>query len=370
MDRDILARQQLAMRECGLDALVAYSPDNVAYGAGYLVPSQSLGMRHRHFATVCTSDGQSAMLLTANEVGEARTRCSIDTLYPYDEFVDDPMVVLAGILTDLGVADRSIGIELDALPADRWDGLRQCLPKADWRPASSAFSRARMVKTEREIRLLKESASIAMRAQLAAYPSLGPGTTEREAYRLVADQAIALGADNITMIQVAAGERSTFSNPSPGETAFLAGQPVKFDVFVAKEGYLSDTGRSVMIGSASQRQRRIWGRMQEVFDIIRQSVKPGVSTRELWNVFTREFGMRDMQPVMSFLGHGLGLSLHEEPFIAPNAETLLEPGMVFAVEPVFVDGREGYHLEDILLVTEDGYENLTPQFDRDLVVCS
>ncbi|MHA6797731.1 M24 family metallopeptidase (plasmid) [Pseudonocardia bannensis] len=369
MDREVLARQQIAMREFGLDALVAHSPDNVAYGAGYTVPSQSLGMRNRQFVTVCTSDGQSAMLLTANEVDEARDRSSIERLYPYDEFTEDPMAVLAGMLSDLGITDGAVGIELDAFPADRWQDLQRLTPKVGWRPAAAAFARARMVKTEREIALLRESAGIAVRAQMDAYPQLRPGMTEREAYRLVADRALALGADKIVMIQVAAGERSIYSNPSPGGTPFIAGEPVKFDVFVTKEGYLSDTGRSVVVGSASERQRRTWARMQDVFDVIRETIRPGVSTREVWDVFVREFGARSMAPAIRFLGHGLGLSLHEEPFIAAHSDTVLEPGMVFAVEPIFVDGREGYHLEDNLLVTEDGYENLTPQFGRELVEC-
>jgi Xaa-Pro aminopeptidase len=186
---------------------------------------------------------------------------------------------------------------------------------------------------------------------------------------MVANRALALGADDLVMIQVAAGERSIYSNPSPGDIQFVAGEPVKFDVFVTKQGYLSDTGRSIVIGSASEDQRRTWERMHEVFDLIKDAVRPGVSTVELWDLFVREFAARSMRPAIRFLGHGLGLSLHEEPFIAAHSDTVLEPGMVFAVEPVSVDGRNGYHLEDILLVTKDGHENLTPEFDRELVVC-
>jgi Xaa-Pro dipeptidase len=369
MDKDILARLQLAMNEFGLDALVAHSPDNVAYGAGYLVPSQSLGMRNRQFVTVFTADGRSAMLLTTNEVDEAKDRSAITQLYPYDEFTDDPMAVLAGMLRDLEVHTGVIGIELDAFPADRWEELRRLVPRGQWRPAAAAFARARMVKTPREIALLRESANIAVRAQREVYDALGPGVTERDAYRMVANRALALGADDLVMIQVAAGERSIYSNPSPGDIQFVAGEPVKFDVFVTKQGYLSDTGRSIVIGSASEDQRRTWGRMHEVFDLIKDAVRPGVSTRELWDLFVQEFAARSMRPAIRFLGHGLGLSLHEEPFIAAHSDTVLEPGMVFAVEPVFVDGRNGYHLEDILLVTKDGHENLTPEFDRELVVC-
>src|SRR5690606_21748084 len=103
------------MDELGLDALVAFSPDNVAYGAGYLVPSQVLGMRDRHFAVVATRNGDSAMLLTANERDEAESRGGIASLYPYDQFAEDPMRVLATVLADLGLTDATVGVELDAL---------------------------------------------------------------------------------------------------------------------------------------------------------------------------------------------------------------------------------------------------------------
>lgn len=369
MQEQILRRQQDAMATFGLDALIAYSTDNVAYSAGYTVPSQHLGMRHRQFATVCTSAGESAMLLTANEVDEARERSSIHTLHPYDEFNDDPMAVLANLLDGLGLAEATVGIELDAIPAERWEVLRARLPGVRWRAAAGAFAHARMVKTDPEIALLRESAAIAEQAQLDTYPLLEPGMTERDAYRMISDRALELGADDLVMIQVAAGHRSVYSNPSPGDTQLEPGQTVKFDVFLTRSGYLSDTGRSVVIGSASQRQRDTWAQMHDVFDILRDAVRPGITTRHLWDTFVQEFGKRSMQPAMRFLGHGLGLSLHEEPFLAAHTDTVLEPGMVFAIEPVFVDDGHGYHLEDNILVTKDGHENLTKNFPRELVVC-
>lgn len=369
MRPDIRLRQQSAMAEFGLSALVAFSTDNVAYGAGYQVPSQKLAMRHRHFAVVCTRDGRSAMMLTSNEVDEARDRTEIEDLYGYNEFTEDPVAVLCDILDDLGVADELIGIEVDALPVTLWLRLQELRPRLRWAPAADAFSRARMIKTSTEIDLLRQSADIAVAAQVDAYRAIRPGMTERDAFRLITDNALTRGADDIVMIQVAAGKRSTFSNPTPGDTPFRTGELVKFDVFVSKSGYLSDTGRSVAIAEASTLQRDTWSRMNDVFDLIRDAVRPGVATAELWSIFTREFAARQMTPAMTFLGHGLGLSLHEEPYIAAHTSTTLEPGMVFAIEPVFARPDEGYHLEDILLVTDDGYENLTPQFARDLTVC-
>ncbi|MGD9526516.1 M24 family metallopeptidase [Pseudonocardia sp.] len=362
-------RQQAAMASVGLDALVAVSVDNVAYGAGYVVPSQALGMRHRQFAVLATRDGDSAMLLTTNEVDEARERSPITSLVGYDEFTEDPMQVLGEMLRERGLSGARIGVELDVLPAVRWTSLRTALPDARFEPAAAAFDRARMIKTPAEVAHLREAAAIAMDAQLDAHAAFRAGMTEHEAYRLLADRALARGADKIVMIQVAAGTRSTLSNPSPGPTPFEDGRAVKVDVFVSRQGYLSDTGRSVVIGRSTPRQRDTWARMNDVMDLIRDEVRPGTATGQLWTLFVREFGRRGLAPAIRFLGHGLGLSLHEEPYIAAHADTLLEPGMVFAVEPIGIDEGNGYHLEDILLVTEDGHENLTPRFPRELVVC-
>src|SRR3972149_10089851 len=98
------------MEHLGLDARVAYSKENVGYGGGYIVPSQTLGIRNRQFAVAVNRDGRAAMLLTANELPEAQARSTINDLRPYDALADNPMAGLANILTDLGVAQGRIGL--------------------------------------------------------------------------------------------------------------------------------------------------------------------------------------------------------------------------------------------------------------------
>ena len=369
MDIDILNRQMLAMDQFGLDAMIAFSPDNVAYGAGYLVPSQRLGMRNRDFAVVSDRNGHSSLLLTSNEVDEATERSTISQLAPYDEFNGDSMAVLAQLINDHGLVGQTVGVELDALSADRWESLKRQLPGVTWKPAQAAFHHARMVKTPSEIERLRVAARIAMQAQIDVREHFRVGMTEREAYRLVVDRILELGGDNVVMIQVAAGERSLFSNPSPSDRAFRRGETVKFDVFITQDGYLSDTGRTVVIGDASAEQRKAWSSIEEVLALLHQEVRSGVTTKQLWDLFVREFDVRGMSPAIRFLGHGLGLSLHEEPFLAAHSDITLEPGMVFAVEPIYVAEQCGYHIEDILLVTENGSENLTPGYGTELAEC-
>jgi Xaa-Pro aminopeptidase len=172
----------------------------------------------------------------------------------------------------------------------------------------------------------------------------------------------------VLLVQVAAGERSALSNPAPGDRALRRGDVVKIDTFVSVNGYLSDTGRWIVIGEASEEQRQIWQRMQQTMEALHAAIRPGVVARDLWDTFVREFARHDMKPAIRFLGHGLGLSLHEEPFIAAHSEMVLEEGMVLAIEPIYRIGEIGFHLEDNLIVTADGVENMTSRLGTELAV--
>jgi Xaa-Pro aminopeptidase len=133
---------------------------------------------------------------------------------------------------------------------------------------------------------------------------------------------------------------------------------------------LSDTGKAAVVAETSESQRRTWHKLVETQSAILERIKPGVNTRELWQVLIDKFKQFDLEPSITFLGHGIGLSLHEEPYITARSDTILEPGMVFCIEPVYkVPGEMGFHIEDEVAVTEDGYELFT-DFDgaRELTI--
>jgi Xaa-Pro dipeptidase len=367
MNSDIAARLEEAMRLHELNAIVAYSKENIAYGLGYTIPSQALNNRDRQFALAVRADGRAALLLTANEVEEARSRGDIDDLRPYEELTDDPMEILAGALEDLGVDRLRIGIERDVMPVQWFERLAQLLPNATFVAAREAFQHARRIKTPGEIAKLREAARIADVAQAEAHKEIRVGMSEQDVYRLIVDRCLGQGADDVLLVQVAASERSAFSNPSPTDRALRQGDVLKIDVFVSVGGYLSDTGRWIVMGEPSARHREVWERMQETMDRIHEVIRPGVEASSVWTTFVEQFARYEMKPAIKFLGHGLGLSLHEDPFVAPHSDSVLEPGMILAVEPIFRDGEIGYHFEDNLLVTPDGMENLTGRLGRDIL---
>ena len=369
MDEHIRRRLSMAMARHGVEAVVAYSKENVTYCAGYVVPSMALGIRNRQFAVAVNRDGQAGMLLSSNELTEAEARASVRDLRPYDEFTDDPMEILAGLLNELGVSRARVGLELDAIPADRWERLRSLLPQVTWVDGGPVLAEARMVKSPHELEQMRQVTHIAHLAQSEAHAMVHEGMTERELSRAIVDRALAHGADSVLMVQVAAGERSGYSNPTPSDRPMRRGEMVKVDVSLSLGGYLSDTGHGVVIAEASPRQQEIWHKVADTLATVEDAVKPGISTGELWRIFTATFERHGISPSISFLGHGLGLSLHEEPFFAAHTDTPLEPGMTFAIEPVYydTDGTQ-YFLEDNLALTESGLENLTTVLPHDLIL--
>lgn len=355
------------MKDLGLDAMVAFSKENVAYGAGYVVPSQALDIRDRCFSVVVAADGNASMLLTENELPDARTRGTIPNLFGYKEFDDDPMVVLTEIVTNMGLGKGRIAVELDALAADRWERLKALLSGAEVVHGAEAFSRARMLKVPEEIEAMRAVCMIAEQAQAAAHQGIPRGGTERDVYRKIVGAALEHGADSVVMVQVAADERSMLSNPTPSDRELQVGSIVKVDTFIEKSAYLSDTGRSFAVVSATPRQRDVWKRMQEVLSSLEEAIDPGVSTRFIWELFLREFERRNLKPAMRFVGHGLGMSLHEPPYINARSTATIEANMVLAIEPVAVIDGVGLHLEDNLVVTDQGVDILTTRFDQELI---
>ena len=368
MDAAIQERLRIAMDEQGLDGLIAYSKENVAYGIGYTIPSQALCVRDRQFALAVNRDGERDPAAHGQRGrGGLRSQRGPGAA-PVRRVRRRPDGGPGGGLDELGLVDGKVGVEMDAMPADRWEALRRLLPKSDLGPAGHAFARARMVKTPAELDRLRQAAGIADRAQLGAHAHVREGMSEHELYRVIVDQALEHGADTVLLVQVAAGERSVLSNPVPSDRLLRRGEVVKIDTFVSVRDYLSDTGRAFVVGEATAEQRDIWRRMQETLAEIHEAIQPGVQAREVWETFVRAFERRGLEPAIRFLGHGLGLSLHEEPFIAAHSETVLEEGMVLAIEPIYRRGDSGFHLEDNLIVTATGVENMTAGIGPELVV--
>ncbi|MGH7795530.1 MAG: aminopeptidase P family N-terminal domain-containing protein, partial [Candidatus Binatia bacterium] len=163
MDPEIIARLTRRTAAEKLDAIIAISPENVAYVSGFVVPSQSL-MRWRHAAVIVTGDGHLSMVAIDMEATTAKAHAGIDNLRIYREFTDDPMDKLADALKDLKLDRGSVGIELDFLPAKDFATLQKNLPAVQWLAADAIFNKARQIKTPKELALLRSLSKLTDKA--------------------------------------------------------------------------------------------------------------------------------------------------------------------------------------------------------------
>lgn len=359
MNRTILERQKEAAINNDLDVLVSISPENVAYTCGVLVPSQPV-IRRRHVICIIDASGAEPHMIVVNiEEGFVRSEGQIKSLQAYNEFTEDPMDLLADHIKMLGADTGRIGIEFEYLPARDFEVLKKRLPKAQFVGAEDVFLSLRMIKTSSEIGLLRKLGLMAEQADCGAFATVRAGMTENDIATAMVSGFVAKGGRKIDFLAVGAGERSSYLNCPATDRILNSGDVVRVDLGGTINGYYSDIARTGIVGKPSPEQKSIWNKVVAAHEAVFEQIRPGVHTRDIYSLYN-EMVTRDGLAPINFVGHGLGLSLHEEPFIGKYGGCVLEEGMVLAIEPIHViPDVMGFQLENAVLVTSDGAELLT-----------
>jgi len=358
MDREVVSRLVKRIAAEKLDAIVAVSPENVTYVSGFVVPSQSL-MRWRHAAVILTADGRISMVAIDMEATTVKAHAGIDDLKIYREFTDDPMDKLADALKELKLERSKIGIELEFLPAKDFQTLKKNLSAVTWIAADAIFNKARQIKTPSELALLRSLSKLTDKALGDALRSAKVGTSEMELAGTLLTSLFAGGAESYKLMIIATGERSQFPNVGPTERKLQRGDIIRMEIFGQKSGYLTGVCRTAVVGDATPEQYKIWSNLVECKYLVMDLIKPGASCPEVYRKFLQKFSELGFEPI-SFVAHGIGLHLHEEPYMGRYGNEVVEAGMVGAFEPlVYIPGRFGMQNKDMFCVTERGCELLS-----------
>jgi Xaa-Pro dipeptidase len=350
VDQDIISRLRSRIVENGLDAIIAVSPENVTYVTGFVVPSQSL-MRWRHALCILTADGRICMVAIDMEATTVRAHTGIDDLRIYREFSEDPMEKLGEALKDLKLDRGKIGIEMEFLPAKDFATLQKVIPNVRWVAADAIFNRARQVKTAKELELLRSLSRLTDKAIGDTLRAARIGMTEMDLAGLLLRNLFAGSAENYKLMIIASGERSQFPNVGPTERKLKTGDLIRMEIFGQKNGYLAGVCRTAVVGKATGEQETIWANLIECKYLVMSMIKPGAKCRDIYQTFLKKFGELGFEPI-SFVGHGIGLHLHEEPYMGRYGNETLDEGMVGAFEPlVYIPGRMGLQNKDMFSVT-------------------
>ncbi|OFW73021.1 MAG: hypothetical protein A2Y55_08075 [Actinobacteria bacterium RBG_16_68_12] len=359
---EIVLKMQDAMARHGLDAIVATSPENVAWSSGAAPPSQKT-VRSRLAAAVVPRGGGTELVAIRLEGPVVRTQSRLDALRLYEEFVEDPVLVFADSLRERGLADGVIGVEETHLSHADYGKLADALPNARLVRADELFEELRMVKTPAEIDAIREIAVAAERIATEVCERFGAGSSEREIANFVAERYAEAGGDGMTMLVVGSGPRSAAVNAPATGRMLERGDVVRLDIIGTKSRYHSDVARTAVVGKPTAEQQRVYDLLLGVHRRCLDALRPGALGSNVYRIYREAMDEAGLPPY-HFVGHGLGITLHEDPFVNELASIPLEEGMVLCIEPLtLLEGRFGMQIEDEVLITADGYEPFTQAGD-------
>lgn len=235
--------------------------------------------------------------------------------------------------------------------------------------ADSIMSRLRMLKSAAEVELLAEAAAQADRAIMAGANACKPGVTERQVADAIRRSFLSDGADMVDFTIVGSGPNGAFPHHLSSERKLQTGDTIILDIGATWKGYKSDVTRVVHLGPPSPEVQRAYDLVLEANTRGREAVRPGVRAQEVDAATRAPIDAAGMgEYFFHRTGHGLGIEEHEPPWISAISETVLEPGMVFSVEPgMYFEGKFGIRIEDIVVVTPEGSRCLTG-LDHNLII--
>jgi Xaa-Pro aminopeptidase len=360
---DPLARAVAAMEAADVDALLVGPGADLRYLTGYhALPLERLTL------LVARRDGRHVLVVPTLERPRAVDAGLPDEVEVVDfGETDDPFAVVRDALDGVGAAPRLAAG--DRLWSTFLLGLQEAIVTADWLRASTITRQLRMRKGPAEIDALRRAGQAIDRVHAQVAALLRPGRTEEEVGRDIADLILSEGHQSVNFVIVGSGPNGASPHHETGSRTLVEGDAVVVDIGGTLDGYCSDCTRDYLVGVPPEGFAEAHAALEAAQHAACEAVRPGVTAHAV------DAAARDALDAAGYAewfvhrtGHGIGLEEHEEPYIVAGNDEVLEPGMAFSIEPgIYLPGRFGMRIEDIVVVTEDGCERLNT-LDRGAVV--
>ena len=384
---DRLGRMQAWMREASVDAVFILQNADLYYFSGTV-----------QTGLLCLPVSGEALYLIQKSLTRGRMESPWECLVPLTSLKKAPDVLAGEGFPRL----TRVGLELDVLPASHYFRFRELFSLVDFVDASDAIRRTRMIKSAYEVDEIRKAARM-LESAFSEIPGwMRPGTTELEVSARLEGYLRGLGHQGITRMRglnneiaygaVSSGASACYPTCFPGPVGFVGlypavpnggskrrlaeGDPLMVDIVGGYGGYIADKTRTFIMGELARDMREGHAFTLEIMRDIESMLRPGILCSEIYR-HTMErikespyaagfMGLGDSQ--VRFVGHGVGLELDELPVVASGFAIPLQAGMTIAIEPkIFFPERGGVGIEDTYLITETGFEKLTP-FQEDIIM--
>lgn len=365
-DTDVYARRLRTAAASAADAGLAGLVITPGYDLRYLVGSRAQTFE-RLTALVLPADGEPTVVVPRLELAALGQSAVTELGLAVRDWVDgqDPYQLVADAL---GGAPARVAVT-DSMPALHLLPLAQQLGEVPTL-ATDVLRRLRMRKDPAEIDALRKAGAAIDRVHERVPGFLLAGRTEADVAADIAEAIVAEGHSEAAFIIVGSGPHGADPHHECSDRELRAGDVVVVDIGGPYEpGYNSDSTRTYVLGEPQPEVARRYAVLQRAQQAAVDAVRPGVTAEQI------DAAARDVlaeaglaEAFVHRTGHGIGLSVHEEPYIVAGNDLPLEAGMAFSVEPgIYFPGEWGARIEDIVVVTEDGVESLNNR-PHDLVV--
>ncbi|MNX02534.1 putative peptidase [compost metagenome] len=339
---------QEALREAGLDALLVTQPENVRYLSGF-TGSQGRLVLSREACYLIVD-------VRYREQAESESDCRLVQVMGsgYEEATAEA-VRLSGA--------RRLGFESGSLTYWSHGRLEVLLDGiARLVPAGGETEALRVIKDAHELDGLRRAARITAEAMAETLQDVRPGMTERDVAGVFEGLMRRHGGGMLSFpTLVGSGERSALAHPEPTDRPIALGDLLLLDGGTTVEGYHADMTRTIVVGTPDARQREVLGAVREALEAAIALMRPGMPITAIVKAAQQVMDRHGLGSANPFgLGHGVGLALHEEPWLVSGEVGVLQAGMVLAVEPgAYLRGWGGVRLEELVRVGAEGPERLT-----------
>jgi Xaa-Pro aminopeptidase len=353
-------RLEAALSERRLDALIVTRDANQRFLEGYTGSDCYL----------LASAAGNWLVADSRYTEQAAAECRSAEVVPHRDPYPPYAEVIAGLARQAGLG--RIGFEESCLSYAQYAALASALDGvAELVPTSLVVEALRMVKKDWELALIRKACAIADAALEATLPEVREGMSELDFDRELEYRIRKLGGERSGFDTIAAfGARSSRPHAVPSADVKLAvGDFILVDYGVLLSGYRSDTTRTFVLGRSSARQKEVYGLVLESQKRGIEAMVPGAPGKAPDTAARDYLASRCAEGVFAYgVGHGVGLEIHEEPFMSRRCAVDLAPGMVITCEPgLYLPNWGGVRIEDSILIAEGGPESLT-SFPRDALI--
>jgi len=315
---------------------------------------------------LCVSSKSAALLMPGLNAQSAREHTSI----PFFEWADanGPVDAFTGLLNSLAANSASNIVLDETMRADFAALVQDALPQAHRQFTTSTLGALRMCKDDKEHASLKANALIADKAMQAGWSAMHVGMSELEVAEVIQQSFSSQNATPLFTI-IATGPNSAFPHHHTGSAVLKSGDAVVMDIGAGMDDYSSDITRMAIIGQPPEDYFEVHGIVNDAVDAAMQIARPGITAKEV------DKAARDVITDAGYgeffihrTGHGVGVEIHEPPYLSANSEEVLLENSVFSIEPgIYLPKRFGIRLEEIVILRESGPEILS-ELPRDTAI--